>query len=180
MVSVLFFFLMIRRPPRSTRTDTLCPYTTLFRSGAAEPGGRLGHALAVAAGDAGDHRPRPGGRHLRRAAAGGAVRAVEMDRAELLPVCGGAAGDAGNRDRAADPDLCRQRAPGAADLRLDRGILPDPVEHDARPELGGPQPAGAVQAVRRQPLADPAPPAPAVGHAVFPGRPAHRDRKRVV
>src|SRR3546814_16731469 len=29
----LFFFLMIRRPPRSTRTDTLFPYTTLFRSG---------------------------------------------------------------------------------------------------------------------------------------------------
>src|SRR3546814_17842234 len=30
--SYLFFFLMIRRPPRSTRTDTLFPYTTLFRS----------------------------------------------------------------------------------------------------------------------------------------------------
>src|SRR3546814_13364747 len=30
---ILFFFLMIRRPPRSTRTDTLFPYTTLFRSG---------------------------------------------------------------------------------------------------------------------------------------------------
>src|SRR3546814_19873285 len=29
---VFVFFLMIRRPPRSTRTDTLCPYTTLFRS----------------------------------------------------------------------------------------------------------------------------------------------------
>src|SRR3546814_16848947 len=29
----LFFFLMIRRPPGSTRTDTLFPYTTLFRSG---------------------------------------------------------------------------------------------------------------------------------------------------
>src|SRR3546814_3589512 len=29
---VLFVFLMIRRPPRSTRTDTLFPYTTLFRS----------------------------------------------------------------------------------------------------------------------------------------------------
>src|SRR3546814_15283894 len=27
-----FFFLMIRRPPRSTRTDTLFPYTTLCRS----------------------------------------------------------------------------------------------------------------------------------------------------
>src|SRR3546814_2608988 len=29
---MLFIFLMIRRPPRSTRTDTLFPYTTLFRS----------------------------------------------------------------------------------------------------------------------------------------------------
>src|SRR3546814_14586604 len=29
---ILFFFLRIRRPPRSTRTDTLFPYTTLFRS----------------------------------------------------------------------------------------------------------------------------------------------------
>src|SRR3546814_17052353 len=29
---VCIFFLMIRRPPRSTRTDTLFPYTTLFRS----------------------------------------------------------------------------------------------------------------------------------------------------
>src|SRR3546814_8097669 len=35
---VCFFFLMIRRPPRSTRTDTLFPYTTLFRSGLALPG----------------------------------------------------------------------------------------------------------------------------------------------
>src|SRR3546814_2282358 len=33
------FFLMIQRPPRSTRTDTLFPYTTLFRSvQAAHPG----------------------------------------------------------------------------------------------------------------------------------------------
>src|SRR6056297_3282666 len=30
--SLFFFVLMIRRPPRSTRTDTLFPYTTLFRS----------------------------------------------------------------------------------------------------------------------------------------------------
>src|SRR3546814_9983301 len=29
---MIVFFLMIRRPPRSTRTDTLFPYTTLFRS----------------------------------------------------------------------------------------------------------------------------------------------------
>src|SRR3546814_9530023 len=32
VLSHLFFFLMIRRPPKSTRTDTLFPYTTLFRS----------------------------------------------------------------------------------------------------------------------------------------------------
>src|SRR3546814_16743953 len=32
MTLCCFFFLMIRRPPRSTRTDTLFPYTTLFRS----------------------------------------------------------------------------------------------------------------------------------------------------
>src|SRR3546814_14705428 len=30
--NIYFFLLMIRRPPRSTRTDTLFPYTTLFRS----------------------------------------------------------------------------------------------------------------------------------------------------
>src|SRR3546814_13389537 len=39
-----FFFLMIRRPPRSTRTDTLFPYTTLFQ--------------APRDADRGGHRPR--------------------------------------------------------------------------------------------------------------------------
>src|SRR3546814_13262773 len=56
----VFFFLMIRRPPRSTRTDTLFPYTTLFRSlggediafdlapaGAAELGGPVGRRPAA-------------------------------------------------------------------------------------------------------------------------------------
>src|SRR3546814_17726196 len=32
VIVFIFFFLMIRRPPRSTRIDTLFPYTTLFRS----------------------------------------------------------------------------------------------------------------------------------------------------
>src|SRR3546814_20336430 len=40
---VYIFFLRIRRPPRSTRTDTLFPYTTLFRSPATL--GTLLHAL---------------------------------------------------------------------------------------------------------------------------------------
>src|SRR3546814_9842402 len=50
LMLVLFFCLMIRRPPRSTRTDTLCPYTTLFRSA---PGSsrrtRRGSAISVRA-----------------------------------------------------------------------------------------------------------------------------------
>src|SRR3546814_18329529 len=36
---------MIRRPPRSTRTDTLFPYTTLFRSDRLRPVGDVGAAL---------------------------------------------------------------------------------------------------------------------------------------
>src|SRR3546814_13775365 len=36
---------MIRRPPRSTRTDTLFPYTTLFRSHVGHPRGRQGRCL---------------------------------------------------------------------------------------------------------------------------------------
>src|SRR3546814_1522119 len=49
-VSLLcFFFLMLRRPPRSTRTDTLFPYTTRFRSlDIGEPlSGRLLHFDAL-------------------------------------------------------------------------------------------------------------------------------------
>src|SRR3546814_11834314 len=43
---VVYFFLMIRRPPRSTRTDTLFPYTTLFRSHAVEEPQAVGHVRA--------------------------------------------------------------------------------------------------------------------------------------
>src|SRR3546814_5256308 len=43
---LLFCFLMIRRPPRSTRTDTLFPYTTLFRSPANARRVGLRHLLA--------------------------------------------------------------------------------------------------------------------------------------
>src|SRR3546814_1924618 len=44
---------MIRRPPRATRTDTLCPYTTLFRSHPAGEGEwDVQQVLHVAAGDA--------------------------------------------------------------------------------------------------------------------------------
>src|SRR3546814_17749696 len=58
---------MIRRPPRSTRTDTLFPYTTLFRS-------RQARAL--------EHQPKSRiGRHDN--AQGGAVLVVAVDEAML-------------------------------------------------------------------------------------------------
>src|SRR3546814_3235138 len=53
---IFFCFLMIRRPPRSTRTDTLFPYTTLFRSGAGrwrDGGPGAGLARRTAAGPEG-------------------------------------------------------------------------------------------------------------------------------
>src|SRR3546814_7281378 len=81
---MMFFFLIIRRPPRSTRTDTLFPYTTLFRSrsgssgrppsgrgrdrspgrpsGTGRPGGENGRVEGPARGDhvpADDGRGRP-------------------------------------------------------------------------------------------------------------------------
>src|SRR3546814_2683618 len=43
----MFFFLMIRRPPRSTRTDTLFPYTTLFRSNPMVYGGAMNVAESL-------------------------------------------------------------------------------------------------------------------------------------
>src|SRR3546814_15149620 len=64
---------MIRRPPRSTRTDTLFPYTTLFRSGRADGGGddRRGN------GDAGPERQR----HAPSVAASGEYQYEPADRA---------------------------------------------------------------------------------------------------
>src|SRR3546814_8474329 len=48
--TLLFFFLMIRRPPRSTRTDTLFPYTTLFRSGGSPKCGQWNRPLSATSG----------------------------------------------------------------------------------------------------------------------------------
>src|SRR3546814_14517922 len=66
---------MIRRPPRSTRTDTLFPYTTLFRSG----GVILVEDDLAAVGD----RAAAG---RGRADAGGIARVADLDRARILDV----------------------------------------------------------------------------------------------
>src|SRR3546814_2902762 len=90
---------MIRRPPRSTRTDTLFPYTTLFRS-CGDPAER-GEARSV----------RPVERHAARSAAGdhaarqhggeGPVRRVlAAFAAALLCASGGAAGSLPGVDQA--------------------------------------------------------------------------------
>src|SRR3546814_11701664 len=47
MLTLFFVFLIIRRPPRSTRTDTLFPYTTLFRSAGRRVAVRLCRGAAV-------------------------------------------------------------------------------------------------------------------------------------
>src|SRR3546814_11625572 len=85
------FFLMIRRPPRSTRTDTLFPYTTLFRSDASPCGrGRAageGAGAVVAAGlvpHAAARRPCPTHRPL-----GGEARARRRLRAGAGAASGG-------------------------------------------------------------------------------------------
>src|SRR3546814_10058197 len=63
---------MIRRPPRSTRTDTLLPYTTRFRSGAAAFGTvagadhRLARARLFALGAFAFHFVDAGAQHLHR------------------------------------------------------------------------------------------------------------------
>src|SRR3546814_1614755 len=104
---------MLRRPPRSTRTDTLFPYTTLFRS--ATPRRRQPAVLQPAA-------------QLRRADVPG--RAGGGDVVEHLAGAGGVdvAGDSGavavDPDR--DADLHARRGPVAApatDLLHARGIV---------------------------------------------------------
>src|SRR3546814_3099774 len=88
----MFFFLMLRLPPRSTRTDTLFPYTTLFRSAHPESGD-LGEGVQVDAAmrvvDA--LGPAGGAGGVTRAVGGGFVddRPVDLRagvREQVLPV----------------------------------------------------------------------------------------------
>src|SRR3546814_11460252 len=86
-----YFFLMLRLPPSTTRTDTLFPYTTLFRSQALRHAGlRRGHRPQPQRD--GHRRLRPGPRqqpaaaHLRHEPAGraaaGAARGGDRDGGE--------------------------------------------------------------------------------------------------
>src|SRR3546814_14069057 len=100
----VIFFLMIRRPPRSTRTDTLFPYTTLFRSapagaGHGDAGRRRRRALLLrAAQRAAPRRPAP---RRPRPQAGRRLRAGILPRRPRAPA----------KRRAAAADLAGHRTP---------------------------------------------------------------------
>src|SRR3546814_11030291 len=102
---------MIRRPPRSTRTDTLFPYATLFRSGAGRGGGLHSGAARPA------RKARL--RRLRRRARGEAVGRAALayrDRPrdpEGRPDPGALRGDLGARLRRRGPDPESATAPPA-------------------------------------------------------------------
>src|SRR3546814_4395613 len=109
---------MLRRPPRSTRTDTLFPYTTLFRSDAIA----VGAALAVGGGAGQDD--------------------VGLDRAEGLVV--EAAGPHRRRRHVGDHDvrLGHQlagdgRAVGRGGVECDRPLVPVALEEVAPLAAGG-------------------------------------------
>src|SRR3546814_12224457 len=71
VLSLSFFFVMIRRPPRSTRTDTLFPYTTLFRSYGRRRHARRAHAATP---------PKRFASWFRRASLGPQIRPWELCR----------------------------------------------------------------------------------------------------
>src|SRR3546814_11886743 len=124
---MFFFFLMIRRPPRSTRTDTLFPYTTLFRS-------------AGAGGGAGG---RSGGRRLPRPLLCGQAR---LPLSHREPACAAGARARPRLVRAAGArrrrHACRRAAPDRAERfhLLSRQRVPGLVAGEApQPVVGHPK-----------------------------------------
>src|SRR3546814_15792732 len=78
---------MIRRPPRSTRTDTLFPYTTLFRSDIVDPGadlvaltkvGKLGEARQFLGRDRRRILRHPGRHHVAEEAGPAVMHQVDL------------------------------------------------------------------------------------------------------
>src|SRR3546814_16727974 len=105
---------MIRRPPRSTRTDTLFPYTTLFRSPYRHPAGPGGSARTARAEPV---RLGLAGAVLPAAGAAAAVRA-RLHRRDRRGPAAGAARLAGTRVRAvrlAPRPACSRGEPAARD-----------------------------------------------------------------
>src|SRR3546814_3152793 len=79
---------MVRRPPRSTRTDTLFPYTTLFRS-ALINGGSLTNEVTITGGSGGTN----GGSFSGDGAGGAGVTGHGLDIVNSGTISGGLSGD---------------------------------------------------------------------------------------
>src|SRR3546814_7999370 len=92
---MMFFFLLKRRPPRSTRTDTLFPYTTLFRSPVDEGFGFRARCVRGAPDRANDGRRDRGGE---RAGQGQQFHPVVAARGCARRGGGRCAGDEGGND----------------------------------------------------------------------------------
>src|SRR3546814_19478038 len=107
----MFFFVMIRRPPRYTRTDTLFPYTTLFRSR-----DRQGEA---------ELQPRPleyrGGRGQAPSCAGQARRGRGAKDRSRTACPARSSSQAGTGAPSGDVQRAAASTPGAADPRCRRG-----------------------------------------------------------
>src|SRR3546814_12280839 len=131
VVTCVLFFLIIRRPPRSTLTDTLFPSTTLFRS-LARPGSRYPAARGLRDADAlRTTGERHGKRHLSRAIGAAAHRAGRDSHRRRQP---------GRRTVAhrRPPELHRRRAPGAVRVHAARPSAPAPPPRN--PRAAGPDP----------------------------------------
>src|SRR3546814_9927553 len=127
----VFFFLMIRRPPRSTRTDTLFPYTTRFRSdGGQQRRGRRQPRRAFPRRLPADDSEAGGDRGPRAAAAGG-----DPDRARLRM---------GRRRTVAQPGSAAPAHRQPLHGRPDPALGAD--RRDPHRPVAGAQPAGTVVA----------------------------------
>ncbi len=137
----------------------------------------LAGLVPLVAGHADDHAPGADRRHYRRHAAGAGVRQVPGDRGGVLSLRRHHAGDAGGVDRAAAAGLSELRRRGSG-VFVPGGVLPDPLQHRARPVLGRSQSARSVPAVPRLARPAVAVAAPALRPALFPRRLADRRRPR--
>src|SRR3546814_16494381 len=117
---MFIFFLMIRRPPRSTRTDTLFPYTTLFRSPLIGERNNRPAGACIFEQLAGEQRVFPGiGADEEDQRIGLCLRAQRGAERPLAAIGDGEAGELGS-DTAHDPGL------GALEIKSHRPAPPPP------------------------------------------------------
>src|SRR3546814_19437344 len=128
------FFLMIRRPPRSTRTDTLFPATTLFRSPACVARKRMRRPPGVGDGGPGkDAGSRQAINHSRQHGLFAAMQMIGAGRIEDDPV-----GQIGGDDRGVALQDPAREAVERLSVGRGRGLLSGDTGAEAPRLRGGP------------------------------------------